>query len=611
MKEEDFSSINKARILPPIGSELFLAKPERKGSLPPKIAQDNRLIEHATFRRDLYKLFDHIFESIQNQNLSIGQAVKKGLIGKSVVTRLWDGLSDFLKQDENNARILLYLPFETLPDLTAENCVETATGQRLVNLYQDAWIRLLHETEPRANFVDGDILEPGLEQPERVSKAGHLTPELLIRKIITITDILLLLEIIPDGDPLKSIAQGVMVSKDRGLISGTDWEKACEIIEKRIKDLSLLYQRGEVFKDPSSDKISLERASWLRKVQEEEEENKKAYLLSQQILGGQNLEALVKLEGLGTVVMALIKTGQYLAKKDSGQAKEFACRAEKIIQEAWESNEISLKDAVLGGLNQWARLGIVDNAFLQTLGIKLTDLSSPFQYDEGGLSYEFKSLVTAANKIKSHPFLSGVLYPGFLVFGSRLKGYADLNADLDAAMFFRPNADFKNRMQILRVLRREIPEIPSIDKFLEYWTTFEEGKLVFGSIKEDTRTFVGESAIHFFMGGVWIVGEPEIAELRDNMLERYLNLSRFGDAKIQIRQKFLGQIELDILQYRLMHKGYGKFYPRADKGYTQNSDLIDYQSDFWDPGYRRVATKLFLSRVFLPDLYPKYFNLQL
>ncbi len=147
-----------------------------------------------------------------------------------------------------------------------------------------------------------------------------------------------------------------------------------------------------------------------------------------------------------------------------------------------------------------------------------------------------------------------------------------------------------------------MPEIPNIDKFLEYWTTIEDGKLVFGNIEEGTRTFVGESAIHFFMGGAWIVGESEIIKLRSNMLERFLDLSRFGDTKAQIRRQFLGQIELDVLQYRLMHKGYRKFYPQIVRERTWNSDLIDLKSDFWDSGYRRVATKLFLSRVFLPDL---------
>ena len=41
---------------------------------------------------------------------------------------------------------------------------------------------------------------------------------------------------------------------------------------------------------------------------------------------------------------------------------------------------------------------------------------------------------------------------------------------------------------------------------------------------------------------------------------------------------------------------------RYKKQGTKNSDLIDWKSDYWDPGYRRIATKLFLSRVFLPDL---------
>ena len=71
------------------------------------------------------------------------------------------------------------------------------------------------------------------------------------------------------------------------------------------------------------------------------------------------------------------------------------------------------------------------------------------------------------------------------------------------------------------------------------------------------------------------------------------------------RINWLRQLELEALQYRLMHKGYSRFYPlnaMAETTKTQNSFLIDSESAFWDSGYRRLATKLFISRVFLPAI---------
>jgi hypothetical protein len=49
-----------------------------------------------------------------------------------------------------------------------------------------------------------------------------------------------------------------------------------------------------------------------------------------------------------------------------------------------------------------------------------------------------------------------------------------------------------------------------------------------------------------------------------------------------------------------MHKGYRKNYPANKEEKLVYGDLIDFGSDFWDQGYREVATQLFLRKVFLP-----------
>jgi hypothetical protein len=59
---------------------------------------------------------------------------------------------------------------------------------------------------------------------------------------------------------------------------------------------------------------------------------------------------------------------------------------------------------------------------------------------------------------------------------------------------------------------------------------------------------------------------------------------------------------MDNLQYRLMHKGYDIFKPSKRIAGSEHSALIDWNSAFWDEGYRRIATLGFLSKVFLPDL---------
>jgi hypothetical protein len=61
-------------------------------------------------------------------------------------------------------------------------------------------------------------------------------------------------------------------------------------------------------------------------------------------------------------------------------------------------------------------------------------------------------------------------------------------------------------------------------------------------------------------------------------------------------------MERDTLQYRLMHKGYERFFPAYGGMKTPHGDRIDGESIFWDSGYRDAAIKLFANRVFLPKI---------
>jgi len=80
---------------------------------------------------------------------------------------------------------------------------------------------------------------------------------------------------------------------------------------------------------------------------------------------------------------------------------------------------------------------------------------------------------------------------------------------------------------------------------------------------------------------------------------------RETDKKIMNREArglYLEEMERDILQYRLMHKGYERFFPPAGGLHSAHADKVDGESMFWDSGYRQLATKLFASRVFLPKI---------
>jgi hypothetical protein len=48
-----------------------------------------------------------------------------------------------------------------------------------------------------------------------------------------------------------------------------------------------------------------------------------------------------------------------------------------------------------------------------------------------------------------------------------------------------------------------------------------------------------------------------------------------------------------------MHRGYHLLYPER-KTLCVSEKMVDAEGAFWDSGYRRIATILFLKKVFLP-----------
>jgi hypothetical protein len=155
---------------------------------------------------------------------------------------------------------------------------------------------------------------------------------------------------------------------------------------------------------------------------------------------------------------------------------------------------------------------------------------------------------------------------------------------------------------MFKKLTDTIPAAASVGSIKEAWMIEKEGKLQFRPIPEGATTVITARQIHFLLGGVWLHGDSESKSLREEITQKYLDLERFGTNKEDVRVQLLRQVELDMLQYRLMHKGYQRFYPSIRDEGTEHAEKIDGESTFWDPGYRRIASQLFISRVFLPDL---------
>ncbi|MFV0485483.1 MAG: hypothetical protein ACK5MU_04655 [Candidatus Saccharimonadales bacterium] len=95
---------------------------------------------------------------------------------------------------------------------------------------------------------------------------------------------------------------------------------------------------------------------------------------------------------------------------------------------------------------------------------------------------------------------------------------------------------------------------------------------------------------------VWLGNEEMCEKGREELVRPYL-----GAPDDQGRIRSIERIELDLLIYRLLHKGFARMVDDVSAE-TKQYEAIDGSSAFYDPRYRRVATELFAKYVFIPKL---------
>lgn len=116
----------------------------------------------------------------------------------------------------------------------------------------------------------------------------------------------------------------------------------------------------------------------------------------------------------------------------------------------------------------------------------------------------------------------------------------------------------------------------------------------------DTRQIVGfenadiERISHLILNTIWVgKDEQQVETVRNG------EIARIRFANDEIKRRCLCRQERDLLQFRLMHKGFPKAYDDISFA-TRNYPEIDGGSAFYDERYRNVATRLFVKYMYLP-----------
>jgi predicted nucleotidyltransferase len=289
------------------------------------------------------------------------------------------------------------------------------------------------------------------------------------------------------------------------------------------------------------------------------------------------------------------ETLESLAVKDLEAAQQ---TARSFLEKIWSERIVeTLDDELESVLVRLTNLGVITEADLFGFGFVLPKLDAEFSGDSS-VANELQKFAPAVKRLADK---EEWFYPIVIFFGSRLKRYAERKADLDAAVFIKPGIAKTERPRIQNVLRKIFSDKKIQGKVVEFWLEENREGLQVRDFENPDTLLAGSIWTHLLLSGVWLGKSYALKELHTKLLSGLLRPTKMTFMNRPLRIVRLSEMEREVLQYRLMHKGYRRFFAPAG-GVNLKTQGPDPQSVFWDSGYRRLATKLFVSRVFMPEL---------
>jgi hypothetical protein len=599
-------SLSEAILVGPAIESLFA---QRKDSpWPSNILDDIAQMSDMRRRRMLHAKLREIFLQIPDATVDVVDAVKEGHVLQGCLAQTYNLLADLLESDPSTRRLVLYLPLELLPpqgwDVEPDSLHESA--QRFQKAYMTRWRELLRDIDVRANFVDGNILERELAPDGQplVCKAAHLIPHLVQKGLVSIPDMTTLMRETRNDVLRESISdalrtQSVGIDTADAADEDDSIERLPEEIDYELRKLDMREALDHARGMPPA------RVAWERRNSEDvlissfadrivhmlASERAEKKHLSSLLSATHRVLRLATLRGLRIAV-------ERLATKDRPRTERICDTFCAFVRtNAPKTSEVL--DEIETLFAHWVALGLMSPSDMRSFGFELPKLDSEFA-TTGPLAKELAGFSGTIESIARDPEYDRLLYPVGVFFGSRLKQYARRNADLDMAVFVKPGVQESERPHIRRILAELFPNEKIDGKIVEFWLESDGDALRIRDFP-DPDVFLGDSTwIHLLMGSVWLGERVVIEKLYETLLSGFLYSEGRTIMDRDARTLWLGELERDVLQYRLMHKGYRRFFPPMS-GRIESAAQPD-PSTFWDPGYRRLATLLFVSRVFLPQL---------
>lgn len=608
------------------------------------LAHNVELLHQLESHKILNERLDAVQSHLPRPDISLEQALVEHHITETQIADLYDSLSPLLAHDSDYQRILLYLPFEFLPNASWQSSNESLRQamEQFRKTYISAWHHLLHIHDVRANFVDGDIEENAYPDGEfpRVVKAAHLIPQLLKKGFLSIANVFELLETTDDEILKQNIAETLPVCVDMELLTAADIARIQNFSDTTIREKGKLFtaykpstieatvapvtfssiqQRLEyAFQKIDENEyvgVNKKRKPWLKKEDQRKVVFSAGDDIASAILHDDLNDEVVKqfcsseahIFSQSALIDGIRKAIEITAETSPNNAHALYAKYYEILLTLWEWNIPDIHNALAKTFYRLHGLHIVNDEQLRALGLIIPALAGPFSENLKNIKKEITDIRSIIAAIEQNPTLSHYIYPVVLVYGSRLKGYSTHNTDIDVAVLVKPETDVAQGAVVREFLQGVFAHEHIHGDVVEFWLEHTHDGL---RVRDDIDTVEaptgGSYWTNVLFGAAWEGKVDTITNLQEQLLIPYC----YDDPDNMIfnrpaRDIYLEDLERDTLQYRLMHKGYEQFFPARGGIHTQHADQIDGQSMFWDSGYRHMATKLFASRVFLPKLLQK------
>lgn len=549
-------------------------------NIDPVFRKNKKLIKFRSLRNKLSQQFRKI-NSLNFTEDTLWENACKEKVNRKDIKEFYILMTAFLNEDTFHRRLLLYFPLEYLPSTRIDNPDKTLNMVRdnFIILYKKRWYELIEDLDAEVDFTNGDIQEIEIrsEEPKLIKKGLELIPHLMKIGVLIQNNVPFSYKPLLKKEQGNSLSN-FNISSIQGLFTLINHEVEVNLSKLKAREKEVHKSRSEWEYEENTNNTIHKMSRILE------------FLVDKRSLTHSCIIKLIKQRRSTIFTKIAIKFFTTLILKGILIKREDLDSLCKLYK---ESNFLVKKD--IRKLLLYARsFKLLSDDDLLQIDIQKTDFSKSLDLEKV-LSKEFKFIIESLERLEDNLVLMKYIEPVVLLSGSKIKGYSNNLSDTDLSVFIKPNIS-EDKLEEIRMLLIKHFDDPSIKgNILQFWLNNEDGYLL---IKDHDRweKDLGRSFYsHSLLQGFYIGKQKVINKLFNSLLMPYLfdNISQYGE--VSGRNLWLKEMERDALQYRLLHRGYEEENPILENIDSPNNT-------FWNSGYRKVATQLYIDKVFLPYL---------